>query len=206
MASQFQPFELFQHTAARRRLAKRREADDSPDNFNTQPPEGGWHGRAFLLHELGDNFNTQPPEGGWCGTYRLFPVIKISTHSRPKAAGTASIISLLMQDISTHSRPKAAGAGEEAAHGVEGFQHTAARRRLGFPPHLFRHPPTISTHSRPKAAGSQTRPAKMDTCYFNTQPPEGGWSLPCKAMARLVLSFQHTAARRRLVPSNGINI
>ncbi len=40
-------------------------------------------------------------------------------------------------------------------------------------------------------------------CYycrgFNTQPPEGGWSLPPTAMP-VQWQFQHTAARRRLDP------
>ena len=77
---------MFQHTAARRRLAKRREADDSPDSFNTQPPEGGWeHNYGFVavggvsthsrpkaagsttisFRQPSRSFNTQPPEGGW---------------------------------------------------------------------------------------------------------------------------------------------
>ena len=42
---------------------------------------GGW--------QMPDCFNTQPPEGGWCFTYiQAFPVREVSTHSRPKAAGT----------------------------------------------------------------------------------------------------------------------
>ena len=57
--------DLFQHTAARRRLASyclRRPRQIR--RFNTQPPEGGWDGeRCFFLN--GD----------------------VSTHSRPKAAG-----------------------------------------------------------------------------------------------------------------------
>ncbi len=33
---------------------------------------------------------------------------------------------------------------------------------------------------------------------FNTQPPEGGWSILAQAQ-RAIGVFQHTAARRRLV-------
>ena len=33
-------------------------------SFNTQPPEGGWHG-IFFASCLPFRFNTQPPEGGW---------------------------------------------------------------------------------------------------------------------------------------------
>ena len=57
---------------------------------------------------------------------------------------------------------------------LKGFQHTAARRRLGF---VFNEP-------RFKVG-------------FNTQPPEGGWATVGRAKT-LFQTFQHTAARRRL--------
>ena len=63
--------------------------------------------------------------------------------------------------VSTHSRPKAAGtftSKDDAA--TEKFQHTAARRRL-----------------------ARTRGiTRINIKGFNTQPPEGGWSIvnfPC---------------------------
>ncbi len=37
--------------------------------------------------------------------------LKVSTHSRPKAAGLLLAIWLLIGIVSTHSRPKAAGSG-----------------------------------------------------------------------------------------------
>ena len=54
----------------------------------------------------------------------------VSTHSRPKAAG--SWIRALQDDpmVSTHSRPKAAGSVPFRACRFGKFQHTAARRRL----------------------------------------------------------------------------
>ena len=76
------------------------------------------------------------------------------------------------------------------------FQHTAARRRLGFfsifmvrcagfntqPPEggWRRYAATagrfgVSTHSRPKAAGYRKFAALCRSFSFNTQPPEGGW-------------------------------
>ena len=100
--------------------------------------------------------------------------------------------------VSTHSRPKAAGSfliGKQKSHEgfntqppeggwlellmwmllIVPFQHTAARRRLescrGLPP--------VSKQS------------------FNTQPPEGGW-IYHEAIAAHLRQFQHTAARRRL--------
>ena len=77
----------FQHTAARRRL-------DFADTmqiwagrgFNTQPPEGGW-GRKSQPKGRTGSFNTQPPEGGWPVCCFSSSKIRVSTHSRPKAAG-----------------------------------------------------------------------------------------------------------------------
>ena len=60
---------------------------------------------------------------------------KVSTHSRPKAAGSPILLVQPHDRVSTHSRPKAAG---DAAGGI-------ARDRL------------VSTHSRPKAAGASLK-------------------------------------------------
>ena len=87
--------------------------------------------RPAGISEAG-RFNTQPPEGGWPAKpffYQHF--VKVSTHSRPKAAGAAVWGMKLLWQVSTHSRPKAAGKGFEQ----------------------FKHWLTVSTHSRPKAAG-----------------------------------------------------
>ena len=189
---------MFQHTAARRRLAdtgrssvstlpvsthsrpkaagrSRRQSGRNGHRFNTQPPEGGW--LQIAQHPNGaDSFNTQPPEGGWLSQPTLPRLSKVSTHSRPKAAGTISMI----QDTSS----------------------------------------TVSTHSRPKAAGSLPCCTKTEYSCFNTQPPEGGWNIhfefaqigksfntqpPEGGWAGVqegihgLVQFQHTAARRRLV-------
>ena len=83
------PVNKFQHTAARRRLARRR------------------HVAVWCEH----CFNTQPPEGGW-GTFKIpaNALRSVSTHSRPKAAGTLNIAGVCNYNpVSTHSRPKAAG-------------------------------------------------------------------------------------------------
>ena len=57
----------FQHTAARRRLAISVRKNPAEAGFNTQPPEGGW----------GNVQTIESSEG------------IVSTHSRPKAAGSA---------------------------------------------------------------------------------------------------------------------
>ncbi len=78
------------------------------------------------------SFNTQPPEGGWKDWACLLPNLYVSTHSRPKAAGTGKAYdSTTVYVVSTHSRPKAAGYMVAAAPIND----------------------TVSTHSRPKAAG-----------------------------------------------------
>ena len=144
---------MFQHTAARRRLVFLYHFQLYQNLcFNTQPPEGGWGSQPRRRHRpLG--FNTQPPEGGWQRCPGNDYSQRVSTHSRPKAAGSDS-----------------AGFGQHTR-----FQHTAARRRLGDAGHHCRRlcksfntqPPEggwglevsdsegrlVSTHSRPKAAG-----------------------------------------------------
>ena len=122
----------------------------------------------------------------------------VSTHSRPKAAGTANYTAAKTKAVSTHSRPKAAGlkVGQRFIY-LSGFNTQppeggwTLRQRL-------RH-------------GGGNR--------FNTQPPEGGWfRLAVDAIGGVVsthsrpkaagffscfslisIMFQHTAARRRLV-------
>ena len=187
--------------------------------FNTQPPEGGWL-LEFHFDHLERCFNTQPPEGGWmfrwlrssnaalfqhtaarrrlviyrhsapiglkvsthsrpkaAGLYynRFILACQVSTHSRPKAAGTCRRGTTTRSHVSTHSRPKAAGRRAEAIREAVKFQHTAARRRL---------------------VTGDTLVAVADGS-FNTQPPEGGW-FDREALQSQSVAFQHTAARRRL--------
>ena len=60
-----QHLQMFQHTAARRRLDKLVISFSLLSvRFNTQPPEGGWHINANQSN-TDSSFNTQPPEGGW---------------------------------------------------------------------------------------------------------------------------------------------
>ena len=99
--------------------------------FNTQPPEGGWLSaricrwlctrfqhtaarrrlaiQARRCHQNERRFNTQPPEGGWLRAGAAKPDSQVSTHSRPKAAGSRQKRRTGHSLVSTHSRPKAAG-------------------------------------------------------------------------------------------------
>ena len=67
------------------------------------------------------------------------------------------------------------------------FQHTAARRRLAIFTNVSSWNVIVSTHSRPKAAGTSDAGWTICNICFNTQPPEGGWSLsqkPCSIKFR----------------------
>mgnify|MGYP000986343689 CR=1 FL=1 len=80
----------FQHTAARRRLGKRQTEPLMTLLFQHTAAR-----RRLAYLSCGDlarlwRFNTQPPEGGWVAAgveSRL--IAAVSTHSRPKAAGTS---------------------------------------------------------------------------------------------------------------------
>ena len=166
--------------------------------FNTQPPEGGWVIRRVGPSATSVSTHSRPKAAGLDGldkqAYRFlfqhtaarrrlvacWPAERrgfmVSTHSRPKAAGLPCLAIGLRLPVSTHSRPKAAGSSTgQYAKRRAAFQHTAARRRLGFDlatnysPELFQH----TAARRRLARGRQRLGAK----------PE----------------FQHTAARRRLV-------
>ena len=122
------------------------------------------------------SFNTQPPEGGWRRLCRsALAGQRVSTHSRPKAAGFRPDLAILDDIVSTHSRPKAAGARAGVCIPLRLFQHTAARRRLESPTRNRPQSFPVSTHSRPKAAGYHIK-THLDNLHM----------------------FQHTAARRRL--------
>ena len=101
---------------------------------------------------------------------------RVSTHSRPKAAGYLDSDMQPIPSVSTHSRPKAAG---------KSMVKTVAKS-YGF-------------NTQPPEGGWDRRlPFSGCVGSFNTQPPEGGWEM---YLARIVgySKFQHTAARRRLV-------
>ena len=100
---------------------------------------------------------------------------RVSTHSRPKAAGYAVCSHAGRKarfnsqppeggwnpnpdpndkpDVSTHSRPKAAGVLQTQDQSQQ----------------------AVSTHSRPKAAGATSGGQVAVMGGFNSQPPEGGW-------------------------------
>ena len=121
---------LFQHTAARRRLESLATSILSKHCFNTQPPEGGWISDKTAKKPI--SFNTQPPEGGWDPHFFGF-FFNFSFNTQPPEGGWKY--------------------GNGNWNRKYGFQHTAARRRLARYTQELAVGDAVSTHSRPKAAG-----------------------------------------------------
>ena len=99
----------------------------------------------------------------------------VSTHSRPKAAGLGITLVTYKGIVSTHSRPKAAGYLIQPSGVSEtGFQHTAARRRLGSVRVMFSTTEGFNTQP-PEGGWPDGKIQRRNRQRFNTQPPEGGW-------------------------------
>ena len=196
MRRQIPPASRFQHTAARRRL------------------QGAWIVPVSL-----SRFNTQPPEGGCANGGGARPGDGVSTHSRPKAAARRSLTLPRAGRFQHTAARRRLPAGRAVPGAAVGFQHTAARRRLR--PTNTTPKPTPGFNTQPPEGGCARRPGqrrpragfntqppeggclreRLDTAWgwsFNTQPPEGGCN-GWRPYPSTIQSFQHTAARRRLL-------
>ena len=98
----------FQHTAARRRLARRRLHDTNWARFQHTAARRRLGGVLLISPPNRCGFNTQPPEGGWGKSRHCETNCRVSTHSRPKAADQRQFRAVQCFFVSTHSRPKAA--------------------------------------------------------------------------------------------------
>ena len=156
--------------------------------------------QAFVLPTpLAPCFNTQP-RGGGCGRKRNRGSGKRCFNTQPRGGGCDTRNALLLT--------------------LGKFQHTAARRRLPIKKSSLSIGTSVSTHSRAEAAAFDIHIPKITinvsthsraeaaaiaylTCSavivgFNTQPRGGG----CYQISHNILNvqtFQHTAARRRLL-------
>ena len=145
--------------------------------FNTQPPEGGWQAAA-LPRRAARSFNTQPPEGGWL-PIPSGQALRRSFNTQPPEGGWID-------------KPPRERRERE-------FQHTAARRRLGGTGAAGNLKSNVSTHSRPKAAGKPLSDGlQFVMVSTHSRPKAAGNEVGDEIVEQL---FQHTAARRRLVPS-----
>ena len=101
----------------------------------------------------------------------------VSTHSRPKAAASkAQQAQSLISAVSTHSRPKAAAAQQIVTLTAKAVSTHSRPKAAALCSYHVILKCKVSTHSRPKAA------AKRNPRYLGLR------------------LFQHTAARRRLLP------
>ena len=144
----------FQHTAARRRLVSAFNQPFLTGWFQHTAARRRLDGGDCSVKRGDDGFNTQPPEGGWplCFAFSTMPKPFQHTAARRRLANYSNP-ALLLSKVSTHSRPKAAGPMRNINYfsfwrfntqPPEGgwltasnhtrfsctFQHTAARRRL----------------------------------------------------------------------------
>ena len=187
----------FQHTAARRRLADRKQ--------RRRPNHGFQHTAA--RRRLGAPLKTTSITRTFQHTAArrrlgVRPVVcnlcrPVSTHSRPKAAGSR-IVSAIAENLFQHTAARRRLALVLPSNvWLQQFQHTAARRRLVGMAAERRRNLFVSTHSRPKAAGTVKFITLKEQIVVSThsRPKAAG---PQSHSASNLLEFQHTAARRRL--------
>ena len=146
---------MFQHTAARRRLAANRPKPKLRKSFNTQPPEGGWFAASAVCVLYGLFQHTAARRRLDTEFVVQYSELLVSTHSRPKAAG-CYIFCHVAHFACFNTQPPEGGWRLTLNNQKEKtmFQHTAARRRLVEIQKRYESGLFVSTHSRPKAAGT----------------------------------------------------
>ena len=150
-------------------------------------------------------FNSQPPEGGWLSAPYCLNPSRVSTHSRPKAAGHERPRAPARR-CSFNSQPPEGGwvTNKPPSTAPKPFQLTAARRRLACARSLIIALAVVSTHSRPKAAGmdkiklTPKQEFQLTAARRRLAGAKGADGLPGK--------FQLTAARRRLDKHNAEDV
>ena len=99
----------------------------------------------------------------------------VSTHSRPKAAGTIIVIAYLFNSC-FNSQPPEGGWFGPYDLAIRCKRFNSQPPEGGWAGFALRHAVhTVSTHSRPKAAGDYDKVEQYLNQRFNSQPPEGGW-------------------------------
>ena len=146
-------FVAFQHTAARRRLAIGYNARLNGDNVSThsRPKAAGF---PFPLKGHVVRFqHTAARRRLVRSKQRAQPTLAFQHTAARRRLANMPHTKWLKLLVSTHSRPKAAGTRFFCVSTTNGFQHTAARRRLDSNAKKSKIQKLVSTHSRPKAAG-----------------------------------------------------
>ena len=145
---------LFQHTAARRRLATKTGNDGSAAKVSThsRPKAAGYRNNAAQVQNVKFQHTAARRRLGnsvvWCRTLNMFQ----HTAARRRLVSTFIYCNLIIKFQHTAARRRL-----EMQAGITSynflFQHTAARRRLDACSLTLIHTGRVSTHSRPKAAG-----------------------------------------------------
>ena len=123
---------MFQHTAARRRL-------DDPFLLNAFAADVSTHSRPkaaglklSLLFFIYYSFNTQPPEGGWAREAAKVGYLHCFNTQPPEGGWLAVIAYNLIKTGFQHTAARRRlGTNRLNIDNHVLFQHTAARRRLG---------------------------------------------------------------------------
>ena len=106
------------------------------------------------METYSSGFNTQPPEGGWLREGWLIPFLKtVSTHSRPKAAGSA-VATRPANETGFNTQPPEGGwlSSKNIIECIARF------------------------NTQPPEGGWKINSlSPFSLISFNTQPPEGGW-------------------------------
>ena len=103
-------YTVFQHTAARRRLAHYFVGITGTFcEFQHTAARRRLECRKYCSKALLVSTHSRPKAAGYCVNNKSNSTL-VSTHSRPKAAGRSTVKQgYLLKLVSTHSRPKAAG-------------------------------------------------------------------------------------------------
>ena len=190
--------------------------------FNTQPPEGGWLRRwgksfptpmfqhtaarrrldvAIAAGEIGKQFQHTAARRRLARFWR-FPY-QSSRFQHTAARRRLGRWQRRLDGLCRFNTQPPEGGWRyfcsRVRYGLQ-FQHTAARRRLGLLPHVLQRLCSFNTQPPEGGWGCTMRPHCWQNC-FNTQPPEGGWEHISQHLFEY-LTFQHTAARRRLAPKS----
>ncbi len=176
--------------------------ESSLAGFNSQPPEGGWGlGNPALVAAM--KFQLTAARRRLAHLYADWMIYNtVSTHSRPKAAGTLANRANPLQ-FCFNSQPPEGGWAFKPCNTANKhpFQLTAARRRLA----ASTIPPPYQAWFQLTAARrrlAQAGEVLLRLYGFNSQPPEGGWKFNDRK-GIFEFWFQLTAARRRLVKRTG---
>ena len=105
----FLNYQMFQHTAARRRLGQATLLSAAACCFNTQPPEGGWASDGLYFASTIRFQHTAARRRLGAGQSDRLGIVMFQHTAARRRLARAAIARQAVMRVSTHSRPKAAG-------------------------------------------------------------------------------------------------